>query len=157
MPGTSRSGRSVLSALILAGLAAAPAQAQKVVASGVDSVRVRGNVQAQFNTTSADGEPDSEWLLRRARLAIGASSGGWLHAFVEGDFGRGDARLTDGYVTLQFDPRLAIRAGQFKVPFDELERILREGNGADEQRQVHGEEGMDGLLAWLAERTSSAS
>ncbi len=37
--------------------------------------------------------------------------------------------------------------------FEELERIMREGNGADAQRRVHGERGMDGLLEWLAERT----
>ena len=37
--------------------------------------------------------------------------------------------------------------------FEELERILREGNGADEQRRVHRERGMAGLLAHLAERT----
>ena len=36
---------------------------------------------------------------------------------------------------------------------EEIERILREGNGADEQRRVHGEAGMDGLLSHLAERT----
>ncbi|MGH8949822.1 MAG: porin [Acidimicrobiia bacterium] len=102
---------------------AAPAAAQKVNASGVDSVRVRANVQAQFNTTSADDEIDSEWLLRRARLGVEAYAAGWIRARVEGDFGRGDARLTDGYVSLQFDPRLTIRAGQFKVPFDELELI----------------------------------
>lgn len=123
MRGTLRAGRAALLASLLAGLAATPTRAQKVVAPGVDSVRVRGNVQAQFNTTSAEAEPDSEWLLRRARLAVGATAGGWLHGFLEGDFGRGDARLTDGHVTLQFDPRLAIRAGQFKVPFDELELI----------------------------------
>ncbi len=35
----------------------------------------------------------------------------------------------------------------------EVERILREGNGADEQRRVHGEAGMEGLLRHLAERT----
>lgn len=111
--------------LVFAGPAilVAPVRAQTVSAPGVDSVRVRANVQAQFNTTSADGEADSEWLLRRARLGIAAHAGGWLHAFVEGDFGRGDANLTDGYVSLRFDPRLALRAGQFKVPFDELELI----------------------------------
>jgi carboxylate-amine ligase len=37
--------------------------------------------------------------------------------------------------------------------FEELERVLREGNGADDQRRVHAERGMDGLLEWLAERT----
>ncbi len=35
----------------------------------------------------------------------------------------------------------------------EIERILREGNGADEQRRVHAEAGMEGLLTHLAERT----
>jgi carboxylate-amine ligase len=35
----------------------------------------------------------------------------------------------------------------------EIERILRDGNGADEQRRVHREAGMEGLLRHLAERT----
>lgn len=35
----------------------------------------------------------------------------------------------------------------------EIERILREGNGADEQRRVHREAGMEALLRHLAERT----
>jgi carboxylate-amine ligase len=35
----------------------------------------------------------------------------------------------------------------------EIERILREGNGADEQRRLHGEGGMELLLGALAERT----
>lgn len=37
---------------------------------------------------------------------------------------------------------------------EEIERILREGNGADDQRRVHREGGMSGLLEWLAERTA---
>ncbi len=36
---------------------------------------------------------------------------------------------------------------------EEIERVLAEGNGADRQRRVHGERGIDGLLADLAERT----
>ena len=39
--------------------------------------------------------------------------------------------------------------------FGELERILREGNGADAQRQVHRERSMEGLLSYLAGRTIS--
>ncbi len=35
-----------------------------------------------------------------------------------------------------------------------IERILREGNGADEQRRVHAERGMEGLLSHLLERTT---
>lgn len=36
---------------------------------------------------------------------------------------------------------------------EEIERILREGNGADAQRRVHGEVGMRGLLDHLVEQT----
>ncbi|MET0559062.1 MAG: YbdK family carboxylate-amine ligase [Solirubrobacterales bacterium] len=37
----------------------------------------------------------------------------------------------------------------------EIERVLREGNGADRQRGVHEREGMPGLLNWLAQRTDA--
>ena len=40
-----------------------------------------------------------------------------------------------------------------EAALDEIERILREGNGADAQRRVHREAGMPGLLDYLAERT----
>jgi carboxylate-amine ligase len=36
---------------------------------------------------------------------------------------------------------------------EEIERILREGNGADEQRRIHAARGMDSLLEHLAART----
>lgn len=38
---------------------------------------------------------------------------------------------------------------------EEVERIVREGNGADDQRRVHQAAGMDGLLTWLAERSGA--
>jgi glutamate---cysteine ligase / carboxylate-amine ligase len=37
----------------------------------------------------------------------------------------------------------------------EIERILREGNGADEQRRLHAEGGIEGLLRALAARTAA--
>jgi carboxylate-amine ligase len=37
---------------------------------------------------------------------------------------------------------------------EEIERILREGNGAERQRRVHASAGIEGLLAHLAERTA---
>jgi len=36
---------------------------------------------------------------------------------------------------------------------DEIERIVRDGNGADHQRRIHRAAGMGGLLTWLAERS----
>lgn len=41
-----------------------------------------------------------------------------------------------------------------EAALEEVERILRGGNGADEQRRVHAERGMEGLLAHLVERTT---
>jgi glutamate---cysteine ligase / carboxylate-amine ligase len=41
-----------------------------------------------------------------------------------------------------------------EAALEEVERILREGNGADEQRRVHAEGGIEGLLAHLVGRTS---
>lgn len=40
-----------------------------------------------------------------------------------------------------------------EAALDEIERILREGNGADAQRRVHREAGMPGLLDYLAKHT----
>ena len=40
-----------------------------------------------------------------------------------------------------------------EAALEEIERILREGNGADDQRRVYREGGMEGLLEYLAERT----
>jgi hypothetical protein len=97
------------------------ASAQKVSAPAVDSLQLRGIAQAQFNTTSAEDEPESEWLIRRARLGARAYVGGWIQGFVEGDFGKGGARLTDGWVNLRFDKRFQLKLGQFKVPIDALE------------------------------------
>jgi glutamate---cysteine ligase / carboxylate-amine ligase len=39
-----------------------------------------------------------------------------------------------------------------EAALEEIERILREGNGADRQRQVHGEAGIEGLLRYLGSR-----
>jgi glutamate---cysteine ligase / carboxylate-amine ligase len=40
-----------------------------------------------------------------------------------------------------------------EAALEEIARILHEGNGADDQRRVHREAGMDGLLDYLAGRT----
>lgn len=101
----------------------ADARSQVVHAKGIDSLHVKANVQVQFNTTSVDDEPGSEWLMRRARLGLRGWMAGWIRGDVEGDFGRGGAKLTDGYVTLAFTPLFTLRAGQYKKPFDALELI----------------------------------
>jgi hypothetical protein len=102
---------------------AAPVLAQTVHVVGIDSIHIRSNLQAQFNTTSVDEEPDTAWEVRRARIMIRMFAAGWVRADLEGDFGRGGPRLTDGFVRLDFDPRFRLRAGQYKKPFDALELV----------------------------------
>ena len=101
----------------------AAARSQNVKAKGIDSLDVRANLQVQFNTTSVEEEPGSEWLVRRARIGLRAWIGGWIRADLEADFGRGSADLTDGYVTLGFAPVFTLRAGHYKKPFNAHELI----------------------------------
>jgi hypothetical protein len=111
-------------AVIAAGaLAPASGRSQNVSVKGIDSLQVKSNLQVQFNTTSVDDEPSSEWLMRRARLGLRGWMAGWVRVDLEGDFGRGGARLTDGYVTLGFAPVFTIRAGQYKKPVNAHELV----------------------------------
>ncbi|MFN2384539.1 MAG: porin [Gemmatimonadota bacterium] len=115
--------------LALCAVLAAPAAAQTVHVPGIDSLQVKANVQAQFNTTSVDADgdgdaiPSSLWEVRRARIYLRAFARGWLRGDVEGDFARGRVRLTDGFVRLAPSEAFRLRAGQFKKPFDALELI----------------------------------
>lgn len=118
-----RSAASVFVALTAMAASTVSARAQAVHVHGIDSLHVRSNIQGQFNTTSVDDEPDSAWEVRRARIMIRMFAAGWIRADVEGDFGRGNPRLTDGFVRLDFDPALRVRAGQYKKPFDALELV----------------------------------
>lgn len=113
--------QAALAALLVLGTVSL--RAQDVHVQGIDSLQLRANVQAQFNTTSVDDEPETAWLMRRARIGIRMFAAGWIRADVEGDFGRGTARLTDGFVRLDFAPAFRIRAGQYKKPFDTLELV----------------------------------
>lgn len=115
-----RAGIGIVGIVAAALLQAAPAVGQNVRAGGVDSLRVRGNIQPQFQTTSVDGEPSSEWRMRRARVGIRVFAAGFVRGDVEMDVGGGKARMTDGYVRLSFG-ELRVQAGQFKRPFDALE------------------------------------
>ncbi len=114
--------RAAIPLAVLAALAlAAPLHAQNVSVHGIDSLHLRANIQPRFDTTTVDGEPSSGWEVRRARIMLRMFAAGWIRADVEGDFGRGRARLTDGYVRMDFAPEARVRAGQFKKPFDALE------------------------------------
>ena len=101
-------------------LSAQPVAAQVEVPENV-RIRFSGRLHAQFNTTSVDAAPSSEFLIRRARLGAEVDVGRYITGKVEPDFGEGGIDLKDAWVRLTFDPRFRITAGQFKRPFDLFE------------------------------------
>jgi hypothetical protein len=120
---------SLGAAACLLGLASAiPAElpAQVRLPEGV-TVRLSGRLHMQLNTTSvdsADGEalPQSEMLIRRARLTFDVSLNDLLSARIEPDYGTGGSfSLRDAWVRFTFDPAVRATVGQFKRPFDVFE------------------------------------
>lgn len=99
---------------------AVPAAAQIQVPENV-RIRLSGRLHAQFNTTSVDPVPSSEFLIRRARIGVEADVGEYLTGKIEPDFGEGDIALKDAWVRLNLHEAFRISAGQFKRPFDVFE------------------------------------
>lgn len=85
------------------------------------TLRLSGRLHAQFNTTSVDAEPASEFLVRRARLTLEIGVGKYLSGKIEPDFGEGELDLKDAWARLELHPAFNIQAGQFKRPFDLFE------------------------------------
>jgi hypothetical protein len=105
---------------------AVPVHAQLRLPDGV-SGRLSGRLQVQFNTTSVDSAggdavPESEILIRRARLTFDVVLNDLISARIEPDYGTGSSfSLRDAYVRLTFDPAIRATVGQFKRPFDLFE------------------------------------
>ena len=76
-----------------------------------------GRVQADFRGFESDYPTVSQFLVRRARIDLEAKFYKTFTFFVQGDFAGAGAVLTDGYGEIQLFPELAIRLGQFYVPF----------------------------------------
>lgn len=95
--------------------------AQVPVRLEAPQIRLSGRVQTQFNTTSAEGERASEFLIRRARFSAEVILNDFLSGKVEPDYGSGNVQLRDAYLRLTFGPGLRLTAGQFKRPFDLFE------------------------------------
>jgi hypothetical protein len=100
-------------------LCAAPAESQAPPVS----VGVTGRMQFQFNSTSVDadeiGEPlaSSTFETRRVRLGASVRVGDWIRGFIEPEYALGRLALKQVWMSLELDPALVLRAGQFKKPF----------------------------------------
>ncbi|GIW52171.1 MAG: hypothetical protein KatS3mg081_1526 [Gemmatimonadales bacterium] len=97
------------------------AAAQVSLSSQAAQIRLSGRVQTQFNTTSVDGEPASDFLIRRARFSAEVTINDFVSGKVEPEYGEGRVQLRDAYLRLSFGPAFRVTAGQFKRPFDLFE------------------------------------
>jgi len=95
-------------------------------------VRLGGQAQIQFNTTSVDEEeifpfidpdediPASMFETRRIRLSVAFEIADWITGRIQPDLALGDLDLADAWVNLEFDEAVQLRIGQFKKPFSLL-------------------------------------
>jgi hypothetical protein len=151
-PSTVRSIAVLGTVLLAAPLAAQEAPpAGPVLKTGAAEIQIGGRVQTQFNTTSVESEPTSEFLLRRVRLEATVKINDVVSGKVQPDFAGNRVSLKDAYLKLDFAPALQLLAGQAYRPFSLLEqtsstRILpiergleiRGLDAVDEYELVHG-------------------
>ncbi len=112
-----------ITGLAIIAICAAPATAwsQVKVNSRAMEITLTGRVHAQFNTTSVNGELESEFLVRRARFTADLDINDVVSGRVQPDFGEGEINLKDAYVRFTFSRAFRVTAGQFKRPFDVFE------------------------------------
>jgi phosphate-selective porin OprO/OprP len=86
-------------------------------------LRLTGRFQSDFKFFEKDSPSNNSFYVRRARLAMGGTMYKYYDFFVESEFGMGSARLNDGFLNINYTPKLQLRVGQFKEPFS-LEELI---------------------------------
>ncbi len=128
--------------------AAGDVGAEVTIESEARKIRLTGQMQTQFNTSSVDRELFSEFIVRRARIIAVVELNDFVSGKVEPDFSRGAFSLKDAYMTLTPAPWVGLRMGQFKRPFD-----LFELTAATELLVIE----RDGVIRGLAGQVSHSS
>lgn len=105
-----------------------PAAAQNriegpVFRSKAAEIEIGGQVQTQFNTTTADDQPDTELILRRIRLEAKVRINDVVEGKVQPDFAGDRVRLKDAYVKYSFSPALQLLAGKAYRPFARITQV----------------------------------
>lgn len=118
---------SILLALVLGTLAAAlPIAAQQTAGPkltvNATEIEISGRVQTQFNTTTVEGEPPSEFLLRRVRLEVAVKISDLVSGEIQPDFAGERVSVKDAFLKLTFSPAVAVLVGQAFRPFSLLEQ-----------------------------------
>lgn len=118
----------------------------------IDELEIGGRIHLQFNTTSADTVPGSEFLLRRARVWVNGRVNEWIDGVAQVDFGGGQTTARFAFVRLWFGDALQLSFGQFKRAFDLFELTSSSQILAIERtgsiRGVEGCAGLDGVCSY---------
>jgi phosphate-selective porin OprO/OprP len=80
-------------------------------------IKFDGRLHLDFKTYLGDHPDHSSFFVRRARLCTSGTLYKSYDFRVEAEFGKGDSRLNDGFLNIQYWPQAQLKLGQFKVPF----------------------------------------
>jgi hypothetical protein len=100
-------------------LAASPLVAQSeppLVRANAQELIITARLHAQFNTTTDEHLPTTEWLIRRARLESRARINEVVGGHVQMEFAGDRATVMHAYMDLNFSPAVNVRAGRAFKP-----------------------------------------
>jgi phosphate-selective porin OprO/OprP len=92
-------------------------------------IKFDGRFHGDFKTYLGDHPDHASFFVRRARLCASGTFYKHYDFRVEGEFGKGDSRLNDGFMNIHYWPFAQLKFGQFKAPFSMEE--LRSDNWID--------------------------
>ncbi len=92
------------------------------VRARVGEITIGGRAHTQFNTTSVDDQPPSEWLLRRVRLNADVRMDRYVSGRIMMDFAGNRATVTEAFVKYTFSPGAQLLAGRAHRPFSRLQQ-----------------------------------
>jgi hypothetical protein len=87
----------------------------------VERTELGGRIHLQVNSSSADGEAGSEFLVRRARIWAATRVNDWIDGAVQVDVSGSAASARYAFVRMSFSPAARLSVGQFKRAFDLFE------------------------------------
>lgn len=96
------------------------AEGPRLRSSAVE-ITLGGRVHTQFNTTSVESQPMSEWLLRRVRLDATVKVNEVVSGKVQPEFAGDRVVVQDAYLQLTFSPAVQVLAGRAKRPFSRID------------------------------------
>jgi hypothetical protein len=121
-----RSWCVIVAGAALCAVSVTPVRAQSQ--SPAVRVAVTGRIQVQWNSTSVD-EGDtggttpiasSTFETRRIRLGADVQVSDWVRGRIEPEWAMGRLQLKNAWVSMELDPALVVRVGQFKKPFSAI-------------------------------------